>query len=207
MHITILAREAGWLGGGSRGGEVVKLYYFLQTELLWTSMSRITLRSKFGLLSEMRKSRNMTEWETQELTAMWVVSEIMIYCLFLHLITLFLISEVLNRCQLTYSEIEIKCNEPSGRKRGDGAHWDPVMLGVYVGEGLELWMWWNDRQGLAGRRCHWKVSWSLELSWHSNTASQPCCSPSSREVGGGGRGVCIGSLVIAVENDDTMKRD
>lgn len=33
MHITKLERETGWLGGGSRGGEVVKLFPATRTAL------------------------------------------------------------------------------------------------------------------------------------------------------------------------------
>ena len=62
-------------------------------------------------------------------------------------------------------------SEGEAERQGDvRVHW-----GVCYAEGLcrggpELWMQRNDRQGLEGRWCHWKASWSREPCWHLNTA-------------------------------------
>lgn len=94
MHITILERETG-------GGDVVKIIILLQPELFWTFISRTLLdyiKEQIKAFKLTEKGRNVADWETQELIAMWLVFEITIYCWYFCFITLVFLYHILLLC-------------------------------------------------------------------------------------------------------------
>ena len=68
--------------------------------------------------------------------------------------------------------LKLKLNNLCGIEGTDvWVHWEGCYAEGLCRGGPRLWMQWNDRQGLGGRRCHWETSWSRQLSWHLHTAS------------------------------------